>query len=575
MTSTTSKIPEEVKALKSYQFSEAVLSGKIKSGKRRKQACSRFLRELEQSYTDPNYPWKFDIEKAKRPVEFMERFLTPTKGAYTHMEILHWQCFLEHNLYGWVSKSTEYRRFREGIVIVGQGNGKSTLIAGNGAYGLTKDGERGAEVYCLSNSKEQAKIIYNECAAQVRGSKTLAKHIRVTRNGMYFDKTNSTFKPLASDSKNLDGRNVHMGVFDEIHEFRDYKLINVIKGKTKKRKQPLIIYITTLGNVIDGPLMDLYLLGCDILDDSGAISKRASDRVFVYIDEIDEDDSVDDTSCWIKANPSLGKLLDLDDLIDEWERVKHVPQERSNFITKQLNVFTSVDELSYLDIPTIRKNERRIELATLAGAPCYGGFDLAETRDFTSACLEFPLPGRDLFVLEHSWVPEQKVKENKERLDWETLVREGYLTVVSNDYVDYVDVFQWFLEMRKRYKIQSVGYDPAKAFYLVQEMQKKGFVMNEVRQGELTLTAPLDDLQERFLDGCIIHNQNPLFRWYLGNVKVKRRSENGTYLPTKQNKNRKIDGFAAFLDAHTEYMRNQSKTIDPGKRVSRVIDIGG
>ena len=50
------------------------------------------------------------------------------------------------------------RRFREGIIIVGQGNGKSTLIAGNDLYGLTKDHERGA-VYCLANSREQARII--------------------------------------------------------------------------------------------------------------------------------------------------------------------------------------------------------------------------------------------------------------------------------------------------------------------------------------------------------------------------------------------------------------------------------
>ena len=211
---------------------------------------------------------------------------------------------------------------------------------------MTKDGERGAEVYCLANSKEQAKIIYGECCAQVKGSPMLSKHIRITKSGMYYDKTNSKFQPLAADSTNLDGRNVHMGVFDEIHEYKDYKLINVIKGKTKKRKQPLIIYITTLGTVIDGPLMDYYVLGGNILDNIGVIAQRAADRIFVYIDEIDEADDPADPSCWCKANPSLGALLDIEDLKDEWERVKTIPQERSNFINKQLNVFTDIGELS-------------------------------------------------------------------------------------------------------------------------------------------------------------------------------------------------------------------------------------
>ena len=256
---TATAIPNIVRSSKAYQFAVDVLEGKIVSGKKRKQACRRFLNELEKSFSDPTYPWVFDIEKAYRPIEFMERFLVPTKGAYSRMELLPWQHFLEANMYGWVSRKTGYRRFREAIVIVGQGNGKSTLIAGNAAYGLTKDNERGAEIYCLSNAREQAKIIFNECAAQIDGSPILSKHIKVTKDGAYFK--NSKFEPLASDSKNLDGRNVHMAVFDEIHEFRDYKLLNVIKGKTKKRKQPLIIYITTLGTVIDGPLMDYYVLG--------------------------------------------------------------------------------------------------------------------------------------------------------------------------------------------------------------------------------------------------------------------------------------------------------------------------
>ncbi|MCI8477535.1 MAG: terminase large subunit [Oscillospiraceae bacterium] len=574
MTPSKTSVPAEVCASKAYQYAADVVSGSIVSGKRRIQACRRFLDELERSEVDPDYPWAFDLQKAYRPIEFIERFLVPTKGAYDRMELLPWQHFVEANLYGWVSRKTGYRRFREGIVIVGQGNGKSTMIAGNAAYALTKDGERGAEVYCLANSREQARIIFNECSAQVTASPLLSKHIRVTKQGMFYDGTNSKFQPLASDSKNLDGRNVHMGVFDEIQEYRDYKLINVIKGKTKKRKQPLILYITTLGTVIDGPLMDYYILGGNILDSSGAIAQRAADRIFVYIDEIDEEDQPEDPACWGKANPSLGILLDKEDLLDEWERVKTIPAERSNFINKQLNVFTQVDELSFLDPKTILKNNRTIDLETLREARCYGGFDLAETEDFTSACLEFPLPDNDFFLLEHSWVPEKKRKEDREKLDWESLIAHGWLTIVPGEYVDYNLVFQWFMEQREKYRIDSIGYDRAKAFLLVQLMQKHGFVMNEVAQGELTLTAPLDHLKERFLDGNIIHNNNRLFSWYLGNVKLTKRGPNATYLPTKQNKHRKIDGFAALLDAHTEWLRKNPRLIPPDKKLTTVINLG-
>ena len=564
-------IPGHIKATKAYQFAVDVTAGKLVSGKKRIQACQRFLDELVLSCSDPKYPWEFDVKAAFRPIDFIERFLIPTKGAYSRTEMLPWQHFVQANMYGWLSRKTGYRRFRESLIIVGQGNGKSTMIAGNAAFGLTADGERGAEIYALSNSREQAKIVYSECAAQIEGSKVLSKHVQTTQGGAYFK--NSKFEPLASDSKNLDGRNVHMAVFDEIHEFRDYRLINVIKGKTKKRKQPMIIYITTLGTVIDGPLMDFYVLGSQILAGDAAISRRAADRMFVYIDEIDEEDDPADPSCWPKANPSLGKLLDIEDLKDEWDRVKTIPAERSNFINKQLNVFTSVDELSFLDVKTIRKNNKTVPVEDLEGRMCYGGFDLSSTEDFTSACLEFPLPDNNFFVLSHSWTTEKKRELDHEKLDWQHLIEQGCLTICPGEYVDYNYVVRWFLEQRQKYRIETIGYDPAKAFMMIQEMKEKGFILNEVRQGEITLTAPLDDLKERFLDGNIIHNNNPMFNWYLGNVKLTKRSANGTYLPTKQSVYRKIDGFAAFLDAHTEYLRKHPLYIPEDKKLTTVINL--
>ena len=122
-------IPSIIKSCKAFQYAVDVTSGKLISGKKRIQACQRFLDELELSYSDPKYPWEFDVQKGYRPIDFIERFLIPTKGAYSKTELLPWQHFVQANMYGWVSRKTGYRRFREVLIIVGQGNGKSTMIA--------------------------------------------------------------------------------------------------------------------------------------------------------------------------------------------------------------------------------------------------------------------------------------------------------------------------------------------------------------------------------------------------------------------------------------------------------------
>ena len=209
---------ESTAVARCFSYAQDVLSGEIEACEKVKRACRRFLDDLERSRTDPDYPWVFDEHKAGRPVDFMERFLVPTKGDYDRMELMGWQCFIECNLYGWVDRETGYRRFREALILVGTGNGKSTMMAGNATFLACKDGERGADIYLLANSKEQAGIVFGECKSQIQASPFLAPRFRTLRDGVYYDKMNATIMHRSSDSKRLDGLNPHGAIFDEIHE---------------------------------------------------------------------------------------------------------------------------------------------------------------------------------------------------------------------------------------------------------------------------------------------------------------------------------------------------------------------
>ena len=557
------------------EYARDACGGKIIVCDKVRKACRRFLDDLERSRRDPAYPWVFDEHKAGRPIDFMERFLKPTKGDYDRMELMGWQCFIEANLYGWVDRQTGLRRFREGLIIVGTGNGKSTMVAGNATFAACKDGERGADIYLLANSKDQAGIVFNECKGQIDASPYLAPRFRTLRDGVYYDKMNATIRHRSSDSKRLDGLNPHLAIFDEIHEYRDFKLINIIARKTVKRSQPLILYITTMGTVIDGPLAFYYDQFSDVLN--GNIKEDVADRMFAYIAELDEHDDPEDSSLWIKANPGLGKTLQLAELKEKWERNKLIPSERADFLCKQLNIMVNADDMAFVQPEVVRRNNAVIPEEELLGRRCYGGFDLSSREDFTAAALEFPLDDGRVYVLLHSWIPRRKAELDQEKIDYYGLAMKGYLSIVEGEYIQQEDVWQWFLEQAEKYEIVTIGYDPANATRLRQLLETR-FECQVVRQGPITLNDPMKDIKELLLAGNVVSNQDPMLAWYTDNVRIsgeKRHTDKANWMPMKRNRFRKIDGFMAWLDAHAIRMQKQPAGIVYTAPRVRVVDLGG
>lgn len=528
-------------------YAKQVVQGKILASEKNILAAKRHLNDLKRQGTK-EFPWIFIEEEGHRPVRFIEKFCRPSKGDYNQLVAQPWQHFVVGSLYGWVHKDTGIRRFREGLIFIGRKNGKSTLISGLSLYAFSKDGESGADVFLLANTKQQASIIFDEAKAMVKKSPRLRRQFRPTRDAIYFDKTISKIEPRASDSEKLDGLNTHLGVFDEIHEFKDYKLINVIKKSRGSRKQPLILYITTAGYQLDGPLVKYYDDGAQVLE--GVIE---DERTFYYLAELDSEEEFEKPETWIKANPNMGVSLDLDVLMDDWDKDKRTPEERSDFITKQFNIFANGSKIPFIDFDTLKKNDGYLDPDIIKGEIAVGGYDLSDSEDFTSACLEFPLKDGKIFVLSHSWIPRKKVMLNNEKIPYQELQDEGLLTIVDEDYINEQYVFDWFEEQARKYKVDVITYDPAKAFRLNKMFEETGYKTEVVRQGFITLGPALDDLKHMFIDGKVIFNNNRLLRWYINNVELVK-DRNGNNMPTKAGRYRKIDGFAALLNAHTRVM---------------------
>lgn len=532
-------------ALLTTLYAQMVVEGSILTNKEVREACERHLKDLKRSKEDPNYPWIFDEEKAWRPIRFIEKRIKPSKGDFDRLVLQPWQHFFVGSIFGWVDRQTGLRRFREAVVFLGRKNGKTTLESGLADYMVGFDGEKGPNVYFLANSQKQASILYEEARNMITASPWLSERFVPNRSEIRYPASNGKIIAMSAEKNNKDGENLHFGVFDEIHEYEDYSLINVMKRSRGTRKQPLIVYITTAGNVLDGPLVDFIDQGKDCLEN---YDQNIDERTFYFLASLDKPEEADDPNMWVKANPNLG-LMQLADMVNDYKKDKRSPKEYADWITKQFNIFADTDELSFITPETLKKNDHYYDVKKLIDKDCIGGYDLSDTEDFTSACLEFPLDDGSVFILSHSWIPRRRYERDKnpERLkNWENL---GQLTIIPGDYVDFSYVLDWFKEKSEYYNILQINYDPAKAIRLNKELEEAGFTTEIVRQGFFTLGGPMQNFKELLLDGKVVFNNQQMFKWYLNNVRL-RQDRNDNWLPTKTSKSRKIDGFAAALDAH-------------------------
>lgn len=543
-----------------------VAEGSIVGNEWVRRACERHLKDLKRSEEDPDYPWVFDEEKAWRPIRFIEKKCHPTKGNFKHLVMQPWQHFIVGSMFGWVNKDTGMRRFRESLIFVGRKNGKTELESGLADYMAGFDGENGPNVYFLANSQQQSRLLFEASRSMIKKSPWLSERFVPNRSEIRFPATDGKIMAMSAEKSNKDGENVHFAVFDEIHEYQDYSLINVMKNSRGTRTQPLIVYITTAGFVLDGPLMDMVEQAQDTLKN---YEDDINSRTFYYIASLDHEKETEDPTKWVKANPNIG-LMQMVDMITDFKSAKRVPREYADWLTKRFNIFADADEMSFITPEILKKNNQHINLNILLDRDCVGGYDLSDTEDFTSACLEFPLDDGGVYILEHSWIPHRRYEQDKnpERIRmWE---KQGEITIITGDYVDFSYVYDWFKDMSEKYNIVQINYDPAKAIRLNKQMEEFGFKTQPVRQGFFTLGGPMQNFKELLLDGKVVFNEQSMFKWYLNNVELIT-DRNDNWMPTKTSRSRKIDGFAAALDAHVSVIDMLVESNNDDEPVSQFI----
>lgn len=542
------------------EYNNAILS--------KKEIVSKKVAKIYQYLTDIvtekiKSDYYYDEMRANHPIIFIEKFLKHSKGKWAGkpVKLELWQKALIAATFGIINKKTKLRRFREVLLIVGKKNGKSFLAAAISLYMLVADGEGGAECFSVATKKEQARIVWSESKAMVLRSPELKKRIRTLTDVLIYDNSMSTFKPLSSDSNTEDGLNVYFADLDEVHAWKTTALYFIIADGISARDEPLIFITTTAGfereGIYDLKYSEATNLINGLYDDNG----YKDDTLLPIIYELDKKEEWPDKKAWKKANPNLGVSKKLDYLEGRVIKAQANAATLKNVLTKEFNIPETSSEvwLSYDDI----YNPETFELSLLKPSYGIGGADLSRTTDLTAATILFRMPKSNIiYFYSMYWLPydllDRRKREDKIPYDiWYDL---GLLRVSNGNRVDYDDVVDWFVEVQNKYGmyIYSHGYDSWSAQAYVKKMNDNfGNIGAPIIQGKKTLSLPMKLLGAELKSKHINYNNNPITKWCLTNVMADV-DKNDNIQPAKtSNPKRRIDGFAAMLNAYVKYLEDE------------------
>ncbi|WP_110955745.1 terminase large subunit [Anaerosinus massiliensis] len=529
----------------------------------------KVYRELVKIIYDSGSEWEYSAKRANHAIEFIENYCKHSKGKAGGSPFMLelWQKALVAATFGFIHKIDGTRKHQEVILIVARKNGKSTLAAAVGLYLQIADLEPGAEVYACATKKDQAKIIWLEAKRMVKKSPALRKRIKPLVAEMTSDFNDSFFKPLGSDSDTLDGLNVHGALLDEIHAWKDKNLYDVIFDGTTAREQPLIFITSTAGTIRES-VYDFKYGECeDVIngyDDPGGFK---NERLLPIIYELDNRKEWQEPECWHKANPGLGTIKKIDQLKTKVEKAKKNPMLVKNLLCKDFNIRETSSQ-AWLTFEQLN-NQAVFDIPALKPRYGIGGVDLSITTDLTSACVLFMTPGdTTIYYLHMYWLPEDLLesRDKEDKIPYRLWHDLRLLRTTPGNKVNYKFVVEWFIELREIYDIWIpwIGYDSYSATYFVEELKEKfgEECPEQVMQGAKTLSGPLRSLGADLDSKRINYNNNPITKWCLSNVAVIE-DRNANLLPCKtSNQRRRIDGFAAMLDAYVTLERHQEEYLN-------------
>jgi phage terminase large subunit-like protein len=551
-----------------------VLNGKRITGKLERLAVERFesLRKKKEYY--------FDKEEVEEKLHIVSLF-KHTKGKFkgVNFKPMPWQSFFWAYMFGIKYRDTELRVVQEVLLSMAKKGGKSEMAGATAVLMTFFDNEPGAESYSAANSSDQALFSWN--AGKVIVQQLMQDHPdHFGQNIKIYDSfnnrtikdlsTDSFFKAISAETRTLDGVNPHCAIVDEFHESRTDDIPKNLKSGMVGREQPILMFVTTRGFIINGELRKLEnkhigLLKNRFTDDSSmsmifSFDPKDEAKLKKYwgkpINDIDK-------TFWTKSNPGLGVAPTQKGIETMYtDAINEGQSAQVNVMVKNFNIWVRQSK-TWLSIEYWNKCRKKIDISKLKGRECYGAYDLSHRWDLTAVGLLFPPVESEKDFLFHCkyYCPEEGIKfrANRDKVPYTEWVADGLLIATPGNVIDYDYIREDIMRMHEDFEVMSWQYDPMFATEISTKLSESGLNVESFRQTVVTYNEPILKLEELILKSRLNTGSDVILDWMFENIAINQ-NRSGLKMFDKDKSQEKIDGMVCMAMAMGGYLGREEKT---------------
>ena len=532
--------------IKGITYAQDVVSGRIVAGQWVKLACQRFLDDL----SSPDY--YLDEGKYRTITEFAGVLKHYSSGAAGKPFIFEpWEDFIVCNIFCLYKHSTGKRKYKQAHISVARKNGKTTLAAVFGLFGLIADGEAASSVIMAANSREQAHIDFDTASVFAKQLDPKRKSLKILRNEITFEKNNGSLKVISADASTGDGLSPSMVILDELHEAKDSKLYDVLRSGQGFRQQPLMLSITTSGFNLNGFCHQLEDYCKEVLR-----GDKDDDALFSLLYMPDEGDDWTDEDTYIKSNPNLGITVNTDWLREQVNQAKQSPSLEVGVRTKNLNSWVASSSV-WIPEHILKKCLKKVDLSDFIGKKnylCYMGYDLASVSDLTALAILLIDPDTEEYIYKVFYYLPKTALEGKYNSElYKYWAGRGYLILTDSPTTDYNYIKNQILFWYENFDVQEVAYDNWNASQMSNELISEGLPLKAFSQTIGNFNRPCKEMERLILSEKMVIDDNPMNRWMFDNVEL-RIDHAGNCKPEGDHESRKVDGVIAMQEALGAYL---------------------